>query len=102
MILVIVLFSVLTQLLSASTKVWLTLEPTTLIVSVINVDSQARLIYAFLVYLMHWPVPLNPKGNHPFIPTLPDGTRDVDHSWSIKDTWKQMEALVRKGRFDVS
>lgn len=51
---------------------------------------------------MHWPVPLNPKGNHPFIPTLPDGTRDVDHSWSIKDTWKQMEALVRKGRFDVS
>ncbi len=46
---------------------------------------------------MHWPVPLNPNGNHPIIPKLPDGTRDVDHSWDIRDTWKQMEALVKKG-----
>ncbi|KAF7348783.1 Aldo/keto reductase [Mycena venus] len=50
------------------------------------------------LYLIHWPVPLNPKGNHPLIPTLPDGTRDVDHSWDLKDTWKQMEALVKKGK----
>ncbi|KAJ7513055.1 Aldo/keto reductase [Mycena galericulata] len=50
------------------------------------------------LYLVHWPVPLNPNGNHPFFPTLPDGKRDVDHSWDLKDTWKQMEALVKKGK----
>ncbi|KAJ6602273.1 NADP-dependent oxidoreductase domain-containing protein [Mycena sp. CBHHK59/15] len=52
----------------------------------------------YVVYLVHWPVPLNPNGNHPLIPTLPDGKRDVDHSWDIKDTWKQMEAMVKKGK----
>ena len=50
------------------------------------------------VYLIHWPVPLNPNGNHPVFPKLPDGTRDVDYSWKIADTWKQMEALVKKGK----
>ncbi|KAL0953976.1 hypothetical protein HGRIS_005135 [Hohenbuehelia grisea] len=50
------------------------------------------------LYLIHWPVPLNPKGNHPIFPTLPDGKRDVDHSWSIADTWKQMEAVLKKGK----
>ncbi|KAJ7136765.1 NADP-dependent oxidoreductase domain-containing protein [Mycena epipterygia] len=50
------------------------------------------------LYLMHWPVPLNPNGNHPLIPTLPNGKRDVDHEWDIKDTWKQMEAMVKKGK----
>ncbi|KAJ7767802.1 Aldo/keto reductase [Mycena metata] len=50
------------------------------------------------LYLVHWPVPLNPNGNHPLIPLLPDGKRDVDHSWDIKDTWKQMEAMVKKGK----
>ncbi|KAG5220714.1 NADP-dependent oxidoreductase domain-containing protein [Salix suchowensis] len=49
------------------------------------------------LYLVHWPVPLNPKGNHPIFPLLPDGKRDVDHSWDLKDTWKQMEAMVQKG-----
>jgi len=50
------------------------------------------------LYLIHWPVPLNPKGNHPAFPTLPDGKRDVDHSWSIQDTWKQMEEVLKKGK----
>lgn len=49
------------------------------------------------MYLIHWPVPLNPTGNHPFIPTLPDGKRDVHHEWSLTQTWKQMEGLVKKG-----
>lgn len=31
------------------------------------------------LYLMHWPVPLNPNGNHHKFPTLPNGKRDVDH-----------------------
>lgn len=46
---------------------------------------------------MHWPIPLNSNGNHPVIPTLPDGKRDIDHSWKISDTWKQMEAVLKKG-----
>ncbi|KAJ7645167.1 NADP-dependent oxidoreductase domain-containing protein [Mycena polygramma] len=50
------------------------------------------------LYLMHWPVALNPNGNHPFIPTLPDGKRDVLYDWDLKDTWKQMEAMVKKGK----
>ncbi|KAF7316547.1 Aldo-keto reductase [Mycena indigotica] len=48
--------------------------------------------------LIHWPVVLNPNGNHPFFPTLPDGKRDVIHSWDLKDTWKQLEDLVKKGK----
>jgi glycerol 2-dehydrogenase (NADP+) len=40
---------------------------------------------------------MNPKGNHPAFPTLPDGKRDIDHSWKLADTWKQMEALLKAG-----
>ncbi|KAG6907615.1 hypothetical protein DXG01_008192 [Tephrocybe rancida] len=50
------------------------------------------------LYLVHWPIPLNPNGNHHFIPTLPDGTRDIDHTWKLQDTWKQMEAVLKKGK----
>jgi hypothetical protein len=49
------------------------------------------------VYLIHWPIALNPNGNDPFIPTLPNGKRDVLHDWDQKDTWAQMEALYKKG-----
>jgi glycerol 2-dehydrogenase (NADP+) len=41
---------------------------------------------------------LNPKGNHAFFPTLPDGTRDLDLNWKLSDTWKQMEDLAKKGK----
>ncbi|KII87940.1 hypothetical protein PLICRDRAFT_176692 [Plicaturopsis crispa FD-325 SS-3] len=50
------------------------------------------------LYLMHWPVPMNPKGSDPKFPLLPNGVRDIDFSWSIVDTWKQMEAVVKKGK----
>ncbi|KAF9479761.1 Aldo/keto reductase [Pholiota conissans] len=50
------------------------------------------------LYLVHWPVPLNPNGNHPVFPTLPNGKRDVHHEWDLKDTWKQMEAVLQKGK----
>ncbi|KZV85924.1 Aldo/keto reductase [Exidia glandulosa HHB12029] len=50
------------------------------------------------LYLIHWPVPLNPNGNHPTIPTLPSGKRDVLEDWDIRDTWKQMEAVYREGK----
>jgi len=50
------------------------------------------------LFLMYWPVPLNPNGNDPKFPTLPDGTRDVDRKWSIVDTWKQMEKVYKEGK----
>ncbi|KDQ52165.1 hypothetical protein JAAARDRAFT_40515 [Jaapia argillacea MUCL 33604] len=50
------------------------------------------------LYLIHWPIPLNPNGNDPVFPKLPDGTRDIDHAWDLKDTWKQMEAVYKKGK----
>lgn len=48
--------------------------------------------------LMHWPVPLNPNGNHPLFPALPDGTRDVDTEWTIAQTWAQLEAVLASGK----
>ncbi|TFY70350.1 hypothetical protein EVG20_g2661 [Dentipellis fragilis] len=50
------------------------------------------------LYLIHWPVPLNPNGNDPIYPLRPDGTRDIDHACSLADTWRQMEALQKKGK----
>ncbi|KAK5148879.1 NADP-dependent oxidoreductase domain-containing protein [Cryomyces antarcticus] len=50
------------------------------------------------LYLMHWPVPMNPKGNHPNLPKHPDGSRDLDTSWSYIKTWKEMEKLVKTGK----
>lgn len=66
------------------------------------------------LYLMHWPVPMNPKGmiripvhspdqslidlskgNHPLFPKLEDGSRDIDHSITHIDTWKNLEALYK-------
>jgi diketogulonate reductase-like aldo/keto reductase len=49
------------------------------------------------VFLMHWPVALNPDGNHHFMPMRPDGTRDLADGWDIRDTWKQLEAVLAKG-----
>ncbi|KAI6028222.1 NADP-dependent oxidoreductase domain-containing protein [Pisolithus marmoratus] len=50
------------------------------------------------LYLIHWPVPMNPSGNHPAFPTRPDGSRDRDESWDIRDTWKGMEEVLKKGK----
>lgn len=50
------------------------------------------------MYLVHWPIHLNPNGNHPSFPTLPDGKRDVVHSWPLSRTWAQMEAVLAKGK----
>ncbi|KIM26720.1 hypothetical protein M408DRAFT_179917 [Serendipita vermifera MAFF 305830] len=48
--------------------------------------------------LIHWPVHLNPNGNHKFFPTLPNGVRDVVHDWDLSKTWAEMESLVKKGK----
>lgn len=40
---------------------------------------------------------MNPNGNHPVFPTRSNGNRDVDESRDLRETWKDMEALVKKG-----
>ncbi|KAK5174941.1 uncharacterized protein LTR77_000077 [Saxophila tyrrhenica] len=50
------------------------------------------------LYLMHWPVPMNPNGNHPMIPKHPDGSRDLDTEWSHIDAWKAIEKLPATGK----
>jgi glycerol 2-dehydrogenase (NADP+) len=50
------------------------------------------------LYLMHWPVAMNPNGNHPFFPTTADGSRDVDFSRHHVDTYLDMEKLVHTGK----
>ncbi|RDL42473.1 Uncharacterized protein BP5553_02452 [Venustampulla echinocandica] len=49
------------------------------------------------LYLMHWPVALNPNGEPPNFPLLPDGTRDL-HDRNFVDTWKDMEKLLSTGK----
>lgn len=55
-------------------------------------------MYDIPVYLVHWPVALNPNGNHPVMPMRPDGKRDVLHDWKLQDTWKQMEMVLKTGQ----
>jgi glycerol 2-dehydrogenase (NADP+) len=50
------------------------------------------------LWLMHWPVPMNPNGNHPFFPKHEDGSRDLDTNWSYVDTWKGMEEVQKSGK----
>ncbi|KAL7621727.1 H/ACA snoRNP pseudouridylase subunit [Parahypoxylon ruwenzoriense] len=50
------------------------------------------------LYLVHWPVGMNPNGNDDRFPKLPDGSRDMlwDHDHVV--TWKQMEGLLKTGK----
>ncbi|KAG9231254.1 NADP-dependent oxidoreductase domain-containing protein [Amylocarpus encephaloides] len=50
------------------------------------------------LYLMHWPVAMNPDGNHEKFPKLPDGSRDLVKDWSHIQTWKLMEKLLATGK----
>lgn len=48
------------------------------------------------LYLVHWPLAMNPNGNHELFPKLADGSRDIVHSHSHVTTWKSMEELIAK------
>ena len=50
------------------------------------------------LYLMHWPVPMNPNGNDPKFPKHPDGSRDLDTSRSHVQTYKEMETVLKTGK----
>ncbi|KAF7725532.1 hypothetical protein EC973_009562 [Apophysomyces ossiformis] len=51
------------------------------------------------LYLMHWPVALNPASGE-FIPLRPDGTRDLDEELNgrFELTWEAMEGLLATGK----
>lgn len=51
------------------------------------------------LYLVHWPLLMNPDGNDDKFPKRPDGSRDiVREGYHHTDTWRQMEALVDPAR----
>ncbi|KNG85536.1 protein GCY [Aspergillus nomiae NRRL 13137] len=50
------------------------------------------------LYLMHWPLAMNPNGNHPLFPKHEDGSRDIVQSHSHVQTWKNMEKLLSTGK----
>ncbi|KAF9885670.1 hypothetical protein FE257_012652 [Aspergillus nanangensis] len=50
------------------------------------------------LYLIHWPLAMNPEGNHPLFPKLADGSRDIVHDHSHVTTWKSMEKLLDTGK----
>ncbi|APA15812.1 hypothetical protein sscle_15g105820 [Sclerotinia sclerotiorum 1980 UF-70] len=50
------------------------------------------------LYLMHWPVPMNPNGNHEKFPKHPDGSRDLQTDWSHTQTWQELEKVSKTGK----
>ncbi len=50
------------------------------------------------LYLMHWPIAMNPKGNHEKFPKLPDGSRDLLSDRSHVETYKDMQKLLNGGK----
>ena len=50
------------------------------------------------LYLVHWAAPMNPNGNHPTIPKLPDGSRDLQKEWTHTMTWDLMCKLPATGK----
>lgn len=50
------------------------------------------------LFLVHWPVGMNPDGNDDRFPKLPNGERDITWDHDHVATWKQMEGLVKTGK----
>ncbi|KAL4914705.1 NADP-dependent oxidoreductase domain-containing protein [Aspergillus aurantiobrunneus] len=77
-----------------TTKLWCTYH--TRVEEALNLSlSKLGLDYLDL-YLVHWPLAMNPNGNHELFPKLPDGSRDLVRSHSHVTTWKSMEELIAK------
>ncbi|KAK3331142.1 NADP-dependent oxidoreductase domain-containing protein [Apodospora peruviana] len=50
------------------------------------------------LFLVHWPLLMNPEGNDDKFPKLPNGERDIIRDYNHVDTWKQMEKLLATGK----
>jgi len=83
-------------------EIWLTSKVWTTYLNRVEVsvdETLANLGTDYLdLLLVHWPIHLNPEGNHPLFPTLPDSSRDVIRDWDLSKTWAEMESLVKKGK----
>ncbi|KAK9364682.1 NADP-dependent oxidoreductase domain-containing protein [Lipomyces kononenkoae] len=52
------------------------------------------------LYLMHWPVTLNPEGNHPLFPTTSTGgSATMSTQKDVNDTRAAMQELLNTGNF---
>lgn len=65
-----------------------------------NLDMSLKLLGLDYVdlYLMHWPIAMNPNGNDEKFPKLPDGSRDLVRDRSHVDTYKDMEKLLKTNK----
>lgn len=65
-----------------------------------NLDMSLKLLDLDYVdlYLMHWPIAMNPNGNDEKFPKLPDGSRDLVRDRSHVDTYKDMEKLLKTNK----
>ncbi|CAK7218825.1 H/ACA snoRNP pseudouridylase subunit [Sporothrix bragantina] len=50
------------------------------------------------LFLVHWPLLMNPNGNDDRFPKLPNGERDIIRDYQHPETWRQMEAVLATGK----
>ncbi|KAH8656259.1 aldo/keto reductase family protein [Ilyonectria robusta] len=79
-----------------TTKLWCTYH--TRVEQNLDLSLKALGLEYVDLYLLHWPVAMNPNGNDERFPKHPDGSRDVTAERSHVDTYKDMERLVATGK----
>ena len=79
-----------------TTKLWCTYH--TRVEENLNISLKLLGLDYVDLYLIHWPVAMNPTGNDEKFPKLPDGSRDLVRTRSHIDTYKDMEGLIRTGK----
>ncbi|KAL2872440.1 putative glycerol dehydrogenase [Aspergillus lucknowensis] len=77
-----------------TTKLWCTYH--TRVEEALNASLKRLGLDYIDLYLVHWPLAMNPNGNHDLFPKLPDGSRDLVLSHSHVTTWKSLEELIEK------
>ncbi|KAL1896344.1 H/ACA snoRNP pseudouridylase subunit [Sporothrix stenoceras] len=50
------------------------------------------------LFLVHWPLLMNPNGTDDRFPKLPNGERDIIRDYNHIDGWRQMEAVLATGK----
>lgn len=79
-----------------TTKLWCTYH--TRVEQNLDVSLQLLGLDYVDLYLMHWPVAMNPNGNHEKFPKKEDGSRDLDPNTKAVDTYRNMERLLTTGK----
>lgn len=80
-----------------TTKLWSIFHRPEKVEEAIN-NSLSKLGLDYVdLYLIHWPVPLNPATGQKF-PLRPDGSRDIDTEVTMEQTWAAMEKLYESGK----